>query len=96
MTGPDGERHVGLWRIVAAEPPASVEFDDLFADAAGAPVYEMPVVRVRVRLAEREDGTRMEVVSRFESRDELERWLETGTREGMRQAIAQMDALLRP
>jgi hypothetical protein len=49
-----------------------------------------------VRLAEREGGTRMEIVSRFGSRGELERWLETGTREGMRQAIAQMDVLLRP
>jgi uncharacterized protein YndB with AHSA1/START domain len=96
MIGPGGERHTGLWRISTVDPPASVEFDDVFADVDGVPLEEMPVVRVRVRLAEREGGTRMEMVANFESRDELERWLDTGTREGLLQAIAQMDALLDP
>jgi hypothetical protein len=32
--------------------------------------------------------------STFESRDDLERWLSMGTREGLEQAIAQMDELL--
>ncbi len=34
--------------------------------------------------------------SKFDSREDLERWLSTGTREGQEQAIAQMDELLRP
>jgi hypothetical protein len=32
--------------------------------------------------------------SEFTSREDLERWLSTGTREGLAQAIAQMDKLL--
>ena len=38
--------------------------------------------------------TRMEMRSSFESREDLEKWLRTGTPEGQRDAIAQMDALL--
>ena len=34
--------------------------------------------------------------SKFESRNDLERWLSTGTREGQEQAIAQIDELLHP
>ena len=36
----------------------------------------------------------MEMRSKFESREDLEKWLSTGTLEGQQQAIAQMDVLL--
>jgi uncharacterized protein YndB with AHSA1/START domain len=94
MTGPEGERFRGLWRVRAAAPPASLQFDDVFADAEGTPNAEMPISRVTVGLTEREGGTRMEMRSRFESREDLEKWLSTGTREGQQRAIAQMDVLL--
>jgi uncharacterized protein YndB with AHSA1/START domain len=94
MTGPEGERHRGLWRVAAVDPPTSLEFADVFADADGTPIMDMPVSRVRVRLTERENGTRMEMRSKFESREDLEKWLSTGTLEGQQQAIAQMDVLL--
>jgi uncharacterized protein YndB with AHSA1/START domain len=96
MTGPDGESHSGMWRVTVVDAPTSLEFDDVYAEADGRPIADMPVSRVEVRLAERESGTRMEMRSNFESREDLEKWLETGTREGLRQAIAQMDALLGP
>jgi hypothetical protein len=38
----------------------------------------------------------MVMSSTFESRNDLEKWLSTGTREGQAEAIAQMDELLRP
>jgi uncharacterized protein YndB with AHSA1/START domain len=94
MTGPEGERLRGLWRVTAVDPPTSLEFADVFADADGTPITDMPVSRVRVRLTERESGTRMEMRSKFESREDLEKWLSTGTLEGQQQAIAQMDVLL--
>jgi uncharacterized protein YndB with AHSA1/START domain len=94
MTGPGGETHRGVWRVTAVDPPTSLEFADVFADADGTPLADMPVSAVRVRLTERESGTRMEMRSRFDSREDLERWLSTGTREGQQRAIAQMDALL--
>jgi len=96
MTGPEGERHGGMWRVTAVGPPALVEFSDFFVDADGTPIADMPVNRVRVRLTERDSGTRMEMRSQFESREDLEKWSSTGTREGQQQAIAQMDVLLGP
>ena len=94
MTGPEGDRHWGTWRVTAVDPPTSLEFADAFANADGTPITDMPVNRVSVRLAERESGTRMEMRSKFESREDMEKWVSTGTLEGLQQAIAQMDLLL--
>jgi uncharacterized protein YndB with AHSA1/START domain len=94
MTGPDGDAHHGVWRVTAVGPPTSLEFADVFANADGTAITDMPVNRVSVRLTERESGTRMEMRSKFDSREDLERWLSTGTLEGQQQAIAQMDVLL--
>jgi uncharacterized protein YndB with AHSA1/START domain len=94
MTGPEGDAHHGVWRVTAVGSPTSLEFADIFANADGTPITDMPVNRVRVRLTEREGGTRMEMRSKFESREDLDKWLSTGTLEGQQQAIAQMDVLL--
>jgi uncharacterized protein YndB with AHSA1/START domain len=94
MTGPEGDRFRGMWRVATVDPPISLEFADVFANADGTPNTDMPVSRVRVRLTERESTTRMEMRSKFESREDLDRWLSTGTREGQQRAIAQMDVLL--
>ena len=94
MTGPEGETHHGLWRIAAADPPTSLEFSDVFASDDGTPVADMPVSHVTVRLSERGGGTRMEMRSSFDSGEDLERWLSTGTLEGQRQAVAQMAPLI--
>jgi uncharacterized protein YndB with AHSA1/START domain len=94
MTGPDGDRPRGFWRVRAVDPPTSVEFTDAFADADGTPVEDMPVTTVRVQLTRRVDGTRMEMRSTFETRDDMEKWVRTGTVEGLQQAVGQMDALL--
>jgi uncharacterized protein YndB with AHSA1/START domain len=94
MTGPQGERHTGLWRVTAVDPPALLEFADFFADGDGTPIADAPVSRVSVRLTQRDGGTRMEMRSGFETREDLENWLATGTREGQQQAVAQMDVLL--
>ena len=34
MTGPEGERHGGWWRVRAADPPHKLEFESGVADAA--------------------------------------------------------------
>ena len=33
MTGPEGDKHHGWWRITAVDAPKSLEFIDGFADA---------------------------------------------------------------
>ena len=94
MTGPEGHTHHGVWRVTAIGSPTSLQFTDAFADEDGTPIAHMPVSTVSVRLSERDDGTRMETRSTFESREDLEKWLSTGTLEGQRQAVGQMDVLL--
>ena len=94
MTGPEGDTHHGVWRVTAVHPPTSLEFSDAFAETDGTPIADMPVSTVSVRLTERDGGTRMEMRSTFESREDLEKWLSTGTLEGQQQAVSQMDVLL--
>lgn len=96
MTGPEGETYRGMWRVTAVDPPVSLEFDDVFVAVDQRPAADMPVTSVTVRFTEHEGGTRMRMSSRFRSREDLENWLATGTREGQQQAIAQIGALLRP
>ena len=86
--------HSGLWRVTAVDPPTSLRFTDAFADADWTPVEDMPLSTVSVELAERAGGTRMEMRSAFESREDMERVIDMGTPEGLRQAVSQMDGVL--
>jgi uncharacterized protein YndB with AHSA1/START domain len=95
MTGPEGDRSWGVWRVTAVDPPIALEFTDAFADPDGTPIADMPVGKVRVELTERGDGTRMEIHWAFDSREDMEKWLVMGTVEGLQDAVGQMDALLR-
>jgi uncharacterized protein YndB with AHSA1/START domain len=94
MTGPDGDRSWGAWRVTAVDPPASLAFTDSFADENGTPVAGTPVHHVTVELTESDGITRMRMQSRFDSRDDMDWLAATGMVEGLRQAIGQMDALL--
>jgi uncharacterized protein YndB with AHSA1/START domain len=94
MTGPEGDTHRGMWRVTAVDPPTSLEFTDAFADTDGTPSADMPVHAVTVRLTERDGGTRMEMRSTFESREDMDKLVDTGMVEGLQEAIGQMDALL--
>jgi len=73
MTGPEGEKHAGIWLVTAVDPPLWLQFDDFFADADWELIPDLPVTRVSIRLLERDGGTRMVMRSTFESRDGLER-----------------------
>ena len=95
MTGPEGDKHHGVWRVTAIDPPASLEFTDAFADSGGAPLEDSPVSVISVRLLEHEGGgTRMEIRMTFGTREDMERIVETGTVEGLKQAVSQMDGLV--
>lgn len=94
MTGPDGEKHRGWWRVTSVDPPSSLEFIDGFADLDGAPLADMPTSTVHMRLTEDESGTRMELRSVFDSREQMEELVNMGVVEGLQQAVGQMDALL--
>jgi uncharacterized protein YndB with AHSA1/START domain len=94
LTGPQGEKSRGWWRITSVDPPKSLELTDGFADRDGIPIADMPTTRVRMRLTEHDGGTRMELRSTFDSREQMERIVRLGAAEAFAQAVGQMDALL--
>jgi uncharacterized protein YndB with AHSA1/START domain len=94
MTGPEGDKHRGWWRVASVEPPASLEFTDGFANQDGSRNDELPTTAVRMRLSQRDGGTRMELRSIFDSREQMEQLDRMGMTEGWKQAVGQMDGLL--
>ena len=94
MTGPDGEKARGWWRITAVQAPSHLEFDDGFADDDGVPVEAMGSFHATVTLEAAGERTRMTMLSMFESEEQLNEMLEMGMEEGMKEAAGQIDALL--
>jgi uncharacterized protein YndB with AHSA1/START domain len=90
MTGPDGEKLHGWWRIISVDSPRSLEFED----GCGPPNEELPTYSVEVRLIETPEKTTMTITSRFASIADMQQLLATGKEEGMRLAIGQIDAIL--
>ena len=54
----------------------------------------MPTSTVHVQLSGRDGGTQMVVRSAFDSREQMDRFAEQGSVEGLRLCLGQMDALL--
>lgn len=94
MTGPEGDKFAGWWRIEAVDAPRSLELTDGFADEDGNPNDSMPTTRMTMELTERDGGTRMTMRSKFPSREDMQKMVEMGMVEGLREAVGQMDALL--
>jgi uncharacterized protein YndB with AHSA1/START domain len=94
MTGPEGERSRGWWRITSVDPPASLEFIDGFADQDGTPIAGRSTTTIQVTLTDHDGGTRMEVRSIFDSREQMEQLERWGAMEVFAQTIGQMDDLL--
>ncbi|MFI2667437.1 SRPBCC family protein [Micromonospora carbonacea] len=94
MTGPEGEKSRGWWRITALDAPHRLEFDDGFSDEHGNPIdADQPTHAVATLTA---DGarTRLTLVTRFADADQLERMVDMGMEEGLREALGQIDGLL--
>lgn len=94
MTGPEGEKARGWWRVVALDEPRILEFDDGFSDESGEPNAAMPTIRALVELEEIAAGTRMTVTSRFATVEQMEQMVAMGMVEGMTLAMGQIDGLL--
>jgi uncharacterized protein YndB with AHSA1/START domain len=95
MTGPEGGRHWGWWRIASSDAPTALVFEDGFADDTGAPDSGMPVTATRVSLEPRDGGgTRMVIEASFASVQAMEQLLSMGMDVGMRMALEQTDEIL--
>lgn len=94
MTGPEGDRAHGWWRVRTVDAPRSLEFEDGFADASGTPDTSLPTTVARVELTDTGTGTRMTIASRFPSAEAMEQLAEMGMVEGMTEAVGQIPAIL--
>jgi uncharacterized protein YndB with AHSA1/START domain len=95
MTGPEGERHGGWFRVRAVDPPHSLELDAGVADADGSPIPDTPTAVIRVALSELAGGgTQMDITTAWASDEGMEWMLATGTDVGMTTAVGQIDELL--
>ena len=95
MTGPDGDQPHGWWRVVTVDPPHSLTFEDGFADEAGNPNPEMPIMTIGVTLtALPSGGTLMLVMTTFPSTEAMDRILTMGMAEGMSAALSQIDEII--
>jgi uncharacterized protein YndB with AHSA1/START domain len=93
MTGPEGERFHGRWRIEEVEPPNRLRFEDDSVDDEGKPNDRGPT-GMTVTIAEVDGTTTMSIESRFAGREEMEQMIETGMERGMTEALGQIDAIL--
>jgi uncharacterized protein YndB with AHSA1/START domain len=94
MTGPDGEKFAGWWRITAVDRPSSFAFDDGFADEHFNEAPGMPVSHNLYTFVEDDGRTRATFVSSYESAEALQQVLDMGMEEGATQAINQIDDYL--
>ncbi|TDC61524.1 SRPBCC domain-containing protein [Micromonospora sp. KC207] len=94
MTGPEGEKARGWWRITALDAPHRLEFDDGFSDENANPTDADRPTRAVVTLEADGGRTRMKLVSRFVDAEQLEQMVNMGMEEGLREAVGQIDGLL--
>jgi uncharacterized protein YndB with AHSA1/START domain len=95
MTGPEGDKYHGWWRVLDAEPPRRLLVEDGFADEHGQPQAGMPVTIMEVTFADRvEGGVTMTMTSTFASLEAMEQVLAMGMEEGLMAAMGQIDAIL--
>jgi uncharacterized protein YndB with AHSA1/START domain len=95
MTGPEGERHGGWFRVRAVDPPHNLELDAGFADADGNAIPETLTAVIRVALSQPAGGgTHMTITTAWASDEAMEQMLATGMEAGMTAAVGQIDALL--
>jgi uncharacterized protein YndB with AHSA1/START domain len=94
MTGPEGDKHGGLFKILEADPPNRLRFKDAFCDAEGNVIDDMPSTSAIVTLVASGNGTVMTIESQFSTREDMDKLLAMGMLDGIQQAIGQIPAIL--
>jgi len=94
MTGPEGQKHAGWWRVIAVDAPTILEVEDGFADDSGAPNLDLPTCLMRMTLQADGTGTVLRTVTTFPSLEAMEQMTQMGMVEGITAAIQQIPAVL--
>jgi len=93
MTGPDGEKHHGHWRIEEVEPPHRLHMTDDVVDDEGKPEDGGPT-GMTVTIAEADGTATMSIQTHFADRASMEQTIEMGFEQGMTETLSQVDPLL--
>jgi uncharacterized protein YndB with AHSA1/START domain len=94
MTGPDGDKSRGYWRMFVIDEPRHLEFANGLAGDDGEPMDGVPPMGAYMTLEAVDGGTRMTVLSTFVDEENMKAMIDRGMSEGMQQAVGQIDALL--
>lgn len=97
MTGPEGDKFRGWWKVISIEPKSSIEIEDGFADQDGNPDPSMSSMKMKVTVEQAGDdseATRMAIKTSFQTIEAMEQVLEMGAEEGMSLAQGQIDEML--
>ena len=93
MTGPDGEKHHGRWRIEEVEPPRRLHMTDDVVDDQGKPEDGGPT-GMTVTIAEADGTATMSIQTHFADRESMEQTIETGFEQGITEMLNKVDPLL--
>jgi uncharacterized protein YndB with AHSA1/START domain len=93
MTGPDGEKSHGRWRVEDVDPPSRLHLADDETDDDGKPTDGGPT-GMTVTIAGGDGATTMSIQSHFASRESLEQMIEMGMEQGFTETLARVDGLL--
>lgn len=96
MTGPEGSKHYGWWRIDVLNAPHRIEFLNGLAGDDGEPALDVDPAGAVITFEPTATGTRMTALNKFTDAEQMEKMLTLGMEEGMTAAIGQMEALLEP
>lgn len=94
MTGPEGDKARGWWKITEVNAPRTFTFEDGFSGDDGEPSGWLGSSFCTVTLEDVGGRTRMTSVTTFESLEQLEEMLKMGMEEGMALAMGQIDKIL--
>lgn len=94
MTGPDGDESRGYWEWLDVQPLQSFEVRDGFADTDGTANQELPSMRMVFSFGATDAGSQVTTTTFFNSVEDLDQLIAMGMEQGMREAMAQMDAVL--
>lgn len=94
MTGPEGEKFPGYWRVLEVDEPHGFTYEDGFAHEDFSPNTDLPVSTCVSTFSAHDGGTRAVYVTTFADREGLQTVLDMGVEEGTRSAMNQIDALI--
>jgi len=93
MTGPDGEKHHGWWRIEEVERPHRLHLTDDEVDDEGKPVDGGPTA-ITVTITEADDTATMSVQTHFADRESMEGTIGMGFEQGLTGMLNKLDSFL--